>query len=277
MPRISFANGILTHQCDDWIDFGDFITERLERSPIVWRGQKDADWKLEPTLARVARRMAAKKTPLSKYPVDRHLDTFRYATRGRRGPSPRQIPKDETMEWWALGQHHGLATQLLDWTHSPYVAAFFAYAEETAPMNDLRAIYGLFESSVTKKSSELLTNWDQQKKQLESKGDRSAINKLGFAEVVTFYRPLTDENQRLISQNGLFTKCPFRIDLEGWVQKHFAGEEKAPKLYKLLLPETERLTALRSLNRMNINYLTLFPDLVGASLHSNMSFEIDHY
>src|ERR1041385_5753948 len=143
MPRISFEDGILTHECEDWIDFNDFITERLDRSPIMWRGQRDAAWLLEPSLARLVRRLPHKKDAGL-----RHLANFRYATRGRRGPSPRQIPEGNDDEWLALGQHHRLATPLLDWTQSPYVSAFFAYSEEQAPPKKLRAVYGLVETSV---------------------------------------------------------------------------------------------------------------------------------
>jgi hypothetical protein len=271
MPRISFDDGVLTHECEDWIDFNDFITERLERSPVVWRGQRDAEWLLEPTLTRVVRRTEKRLAGNS------HLEKFRYATRGRRGASPRQIADGNDEEWWALGQHHGLATPLLDWTHSPYVAAFFAYAEETAPPKKFRVVYGLVEGGVVSKSKEIQADWSAAKSQYESRGDHGAVATLGRPEVVTFIRPLTDENQRLINQNGLFTRSPLSIGIEQWVRKHFPGQAKFPKLYKLLLPEAERLTALRSLNRMNINYLTLYPDMVGASLHCNMCLEIDHY
>jgi len=46
---------------------------------------------------------------------------------------------------------------------------------------------------------------------------------------------------------------------------------------KLLIPGAQRDNFLRNLNLMNINHLTLFPDLFGAAHYSNLALDVDGY
>ena len=46
---------------------------------------------------------------------------------------------------------------------------------------------------------------------------------------------------------------------------------------KFVLPNDDREEALSGLNRMNINYSTLFPDLYGASRHCNLTLQLPDY
>ena len=44
---------------------------------------------------------------------------------------------------------------------------------------------------------------------------------------------------------------------------------------RIEIPDQVRTQALRGLNRMNINHLSLFPDLSGASRATNLRTELD--
>lgn len=94
---------------------------------------------------------------------------------------------------------------------------------------------------------------------------------------VEFIRPLSDENQRLVNQAGLFSRFPVGTNVQSWVQTNFKGKGNGFTLIKIYIPNKEREECLKSLNRMNINHLTLYPDLYGASRFCNLFGEIERY
>lgn len=134
MPRTprwtkgKFAKGVMEIRLSSWKWFSDYVNqELLDYTTYIYRGHGNSAWKLEPTLDRV---VGSAKSPKRMS----HLGNFKFAARGRRGTNP--VPIESENDWWALGQHHGLSTPLLDWTESPFVALYFAmvdaHAEEGA-------------------------------------------------------------------------------------------------------------------------------------------------
>jgi hypothetical protein len=249
-------DGVVEIELFSWAYFGDFIYQRLlDYTTYIFRGQRRSDWSLESTLDRELRPSPAGARPGK---LKAHLEAFQYAVRGRRGPNPSAI-KDEN-DWWALGQHHGLSTPLLDWTASPYVAAFFAFENTKPDDTRRRVVFALSRNTLQKKSG----------------GIAKAFKGPGRPPIVEFHRPLSDDNARLVNQAGLFTRAPIGVDVESWIKERFAGE-KHWLLIKLTIPGGDRAQCLKELNRMNINYLTLFPDLYGASRHCNTTIRIPRY
>jgi hypothetical protein len=157
------------------------------------------------------------------------------------------IIKDEK-EIWAVGQHNFLSTPLLDFTTSPYVAAYFAFYEKENDTNN-RVIYAVSQKCVISLQNEL--------------------------EILN---PLSNYNSRLISQSGLFVKFNTQKDLSILVeQAYLSNPDNKIKIWKIKIKDTEREVCLKSLNKMNINHNTLFPDLYGASLFCNLKLEITNY
>lgn len=278
------AKGFGEVRISSWKYFGDFVyQEMLDYDSYVWRGHRCDNWKLESTLDRLIRN--AKVTlPRARRFRENHLEQFQFAARGRRGPNPPAL--DEENSWWALGQHHGLATPLLDWTTSPFVAAFFAFIELNDLQTPQRAIYALHRPSVESRARSKARAENIRRREALSKAEadgtslgilrRAALEAKAEPEV-QFIRPLSDENQRLVNQGGLFTRAPTGKTLEEWVQENHDPEDKGYTLIKIHIPNRDRDGCLRNLNRMNINHLSLFPDLSGASMFCNLFSEIDKY
>jgi len=118
---VAVTNGISTEHLDSWSEFVELVHDKVDYDQYIWRGQRSEKWRLEPTFERVVPDWLYSDNELDGVRA-RHLEGFKLASRGRRGINPPMPSNDD--EWWALGQHHGLATPLLDWSLSPYVAAF---------------------------------------------------------------------------------------------------------------------------------------------------------
>lgn len=251
------VNGIAEVEISSWEHFHDYLLDEwFEYGAYAWRGQSNSAWALLSTLDRA---LIGKSESQIALIANRHLSRFKMASRGRRGANPPLI-KDEN-DWWALGQHFGLKTPLLDWTTSPFVAAYFAFIAPSSDLVSQRAIFAIGQSGVKKKSNEIKT----------------AYAGSGRPPIIEFVTPFSDENPRLVNQGGLFTRCPYGVDVESWIKANFKGEDTKYRLLKLTIPDSDRELCLRSLNRMNINHLTLFPDLYGSSIFTNLDLEIKDY
>lgn len=228
----------------------DLLENEIEDvSGYVFRGQANTAWELQSTLHRLilnARETGAKGgTPIERF-VDAHLERFRLEIRGRRGDNPSKLDDDEL---WALGQHFGLATPLLDWSRSPYISAFFALHNITDDHSS-RALWCLNERRV-----------------------RDANAGLNDDRKLWLLMPDSDDNKRLLGQSGLFSKGPVMQSVDDWATQH--GSSQNPLLLKITFPGDRyfRKASLKRLQLMNINHSSLFPDLFGASQFCNIVAE----
>lgn len=248
--------GFTEYELSSWKYFSDFVSQiLLNYSNYVFRGQADSNWKLEPTLDRLVKDPESLKR-------SKLLNAFKYETRGRRGSNPSEMKSEN--DWWALGQHHGLYTPLLDWTESPFVALYFAASQAFKEKTNSFAVYAFYQSSAYNFSEKIKQN---------NKVD--LIN--GHKPTLKIIRPLSDENSRLVSQRGLFTRGPNNLDMKAWVQKFNTYKCGEMTLIKITIPTKALDDCLKYLNRMNINDSTLFPDLTGASDYCNKLINIDEY
>ncbi|KKG13065.1 FRG domain-containing protein [Methanosarcina sp. 2.H.A.1B.4] len=256
-------DGVCEVELSSWKMFYSFITgSMLDNIDCVFRGQRDISWKLEPSFDRLVQSCGKKPT---KDILNKHLQSFKYSKRGR----VKNFNANEFSEndWWALGQHYGLVSPLLDWTKSPFIAAYFAFLEKDDGNNTKRVVYVLSKEPLL----DVFKYPEVDYNQYEVLGQ--------YSPSIQIFYPEYDDNPRVIAQQGLFVRCPTGIDIETYVKTRFKHVNNEIVLMKILIPgdEISRKMFLKSLNRMNINHLTLFPDLQGASIYCNTHIEIDNY
>ena len=240
---------IVTKEFDSWSQLKGFIDGTFAfYSNYVFRGHAEYNWKLESTLTRAISKLK-NKTDVGEI-VQNHLIAFKSNLRGRCGFDLNEISENEL---YAIGQHYGLLTPLLDLTFSPYVGLFFALQGKSKTKK--RCLWAIEVSLVDE------------------------INDLDpdpLSNIVYLINPLSNDNQRLINQQGLFLKLPIQKTFEELVEKTNYIED-GTQLFQIIFPDSLTEDFLSRLNIMNINNLTLYPDLEGSSLHSNYLLEIQPF
>jgi hypothetical protein len=155
---------------------------------------------------------------------------------------------DENGAFFNLVQHHGYPTPLLDWTYSPYVAAFFAFrgvskSEAATADSDKRVRIFVLDESWRTDISQLVVL------------DR-AFPHFSITEFIAI------DNERMIPQQSVSAVTNVD-DIETYIRGMERKQERS-YLSAIDLPIRERNAVIRELAYMGLTAGSLFPGLDGA-------------
>lgn len=240
-----------------------FVDQTSALNGWAFRGEVTTQWSLMTSLARRLQNYCPDR---SLWPTreSRALRIFR--RKAHNYLSDTEALRDD-LRCLALMQHHGAPTRLLDFTKSPYVAAFFALEEAVGDA----AVYALNTPVLWSSSPQWDSSLTRDHIDPRISGNFAKYFLNNEWPVIWFGEP-SEMDRRLVAQSGLFV-MPGQLDqsLETILQGY---ESNAPLLIKYVLPHEVRAQAMEALYRMNVTYASLFPDLEGLARASAYELEV---
>ncbi len=216
-----------------------------------YRGQSDAEWDLKDSLTR----NIGEETPLSIALKIEKESAEKFKDQAHLFLDPHTLPKSIDYDsWWPLMQHFGAPTRILDWSVSPYVAAYFAVVDLWKKPG---AVWLFREKRLNTAAIEVISKMG--KLELQSEEFWFSENSL---EGILPMRQWNYPTVRVVSQQGRFT-APFRILSDhGVLIDRQLGEEGMQHI-KITIASRAKPAILKKLSQMNITANSLFPGLDG--------------
>lgn len=223
-----------------WEGFKKYISN-LEGRKFLFRGQKEP-WRLRTSFHRTGR------ADVQRF-VNEDIQTLHKHLSARTKHVFNLEIGNENGAFFNLVQHHGYPTPLLDWTYSPYVAAYFAFRDVSK--DDIK------EGTSKSKVRIFLFN------QAEWKKDYQQYLHLSTAKLhLSIGEFMAIENERMIPQQAISTVTNID-DIESYIS---ICEQASTKTYLQAfdLPLKERDKVIQELRFMGITAGSMFPGLDGA-------------
>lgn len=151
----------------------------------------------------------------------------------------------ENGAFFNLARNHGYPMPLLDWTYSPYVAAFFAFRN-------------VLKKAVDRDPVRIFIF--NQKKWKSNLNQLVMLNTAGLH--LSIFEFLAIDNERLIPQQSAMTVTNID-DIEAYVSG-WEDRFKCKYLWAVNIPLSERNRAIKELSYMGITAGSMFPGLDGA-------------
>lgn len=223
----------------EWRAFKEYVTS-LEGRRYLFRGQ-NKPWRLRTSFHRAGR------ADLTRFLSEDVQSLHKHLSARTKHVFNLEIP-NENGAFFNLVQHHGYPTPLLDWTYSPYVAAFFAYrsiSNEQAALADSTEKVRILVFD----QAQWRADWDQ------------VLNLIIPGLHLSIGEFMAIENERMIPQQAASTVTNVD-DIESYIKSKESKDKKY--LSAIDLPVRERKQVIRELSYMGITAGSLFPGLDGA-------------
>lgn len=229
----------------------DELRRKYENISVLFRGQPNSNWRLRTTLERYPKT----SWTIRKYcnlVVDCVRDLESFDDYSGDIPSLSDIDRELTENmsdvlvhiptsisfYWTYLRHHGFPSPLLDWTRSPYIAAYFAFCESVRAKNV--AVFAFVDSingekHIWKGKPQITAKW------------------------LTVHPHVRHKRQQ--SSYTVATKA-VKNDHQFAPHEHVFREDEIDQdvLIKYVIPSAESMKAMKWLDGKGINYYSLMDD-----------------